>query len=515
MSLLSFCLGIGRFGTSAHRRSFFVFRNYQKTCEKMAQNSRTVTLDNMNPHLKAMEYAVRGPIVIRASEIEKELQQGISKPFQEVVKANIGDCHAMGQTPLTFLRQVVTLCSYPTLLEDSRFSESAKNRARRVLDACRGHSVGSYSDSPGLEVIRRDVATYIERRDGHSANYEDIMLCAGASDGIRNVMKILNYHGNGKMPGIMIPIPQYPLYTATIAEYNIYPIKYYLEEEKNWALNLDELKRSISEARGCCEPRAIVVINPGNPTGQVLTRENIEQIIKFAYSERLFIFADEVYQDNVYAKGSKFYSFKKVMLELGKPYSEMELASFMSASKGYMGECGLRGGYAEVINLDMEVRAVLNKSISAKLCPTVLGQAAMEAIVNTPMPNDPGYDNFIKEKEAVLASLSKRAQMIAETFNNAEGMTCNIVQGAMYAFPQITLPQKAIEKAKSLNQEPDMFWAMELLETTGICVVPGSGFGQRPGTYHFRTTILPDYEKLKTMATKLTEFHKKFLSQYK
>lgn len=91
-----------------------------------------------------------------------------------------------------------------------------------------------------------------------------------------------------------------------------------------------------------------MVINPGNPTGQVLSRDNIEEIIKFAYKERLFIFADEVYQDNIYATGSKFYSFKKVLVEMGEPYSSLELASFMSCSKGYMGECGLRGGYAEV-----------------------------------------------------------------------------------------------------------------------------------------------------------------------
>jgi len=82
----------------------------------------------------------------------------------------------------------------------------------------------------------------------------------------------------------------------------------------------------------------------------------------------------QVYQDNVYAEGSEFHSFKKVLISLGKPYSEMELASFMSCSKGYMGECGLRGGYSEVINLDPQVRAMLLKSISAMLCPTVLGQ---------------------------------------------------------------------------------------------------------------------------------------------
>ena len=79
-------------------------------------------------------------------------------------------------------------------------------------------------------------------------------------------------------------------------------------------------------------------------------------------------------QDNVYADGCKFHSFKKMVNEMGAPYNSMELASFMSCSKGYMGECGIRGGYAELCNIDPAVSAMLNKSISAKLCPTVVGQ---------------------------------------------------------------------------------------------------------------------------------------------
>ncbi len=127
------------------------------------------------------------------------------------------------------------------------------------------------------------------------------------------------------------------------------------------------------------EVRAIVVINPGNPTGQVLSEQNIKDVIEFAKKENLFIFADEVYQDNVYAQGCAFHSFKKVLTNMGPPYSDMELASFMSCSKGYMGECGIRGGYAELVNLDKDVLAMLNKSISAKLCPTVIGQVNLKA----------------------------------------------------------------------------------------------------------------------------------------
>ncbi|PVD24852.1 hypothetical protein C0Q70_15338 [Pomacea canaliculata] len=327
-------------------------------------------------------------------------------------------------------------------MKNGDFPEDAKNRAKKILDACKGGSVGSYSESPGLLAIREDIAAYIAKRDGHPSNASDIIMSTGASDGIKAIITLLltGKDGSGKA-GIMIPVPQYPLYSAVIAEFNAYPIRYYLNEENQWSLDVSELKHAISEARAHCVPRAIVVINPGNPTGQVLTRQNIEDVIRFAKEEGLFILADEVYQHNIYAKGSKFFSFKQVMKEMGEPYSSMELASFMSASKGFMGECGYRGGYAEVINLDPQVKLQYMKSISAKLCPPVSGQAVMDVIVNPPQPHEPSYKLFEKEKEFVLAQLREKE--------------------------------------------------------TGICTVPGSGFGEKEGTYHFRITILPPQEELR------------------
>lgn len=320
---------------------------------------------------------------------------------------------------------------------------------------------------------------------------------------------------DGKRPGVMVPIPQYPLYSATIAEFDMEQVGYYLNESKNWGLDVSELQRAIDEAKKTSAIRAIVIINPGNPTGQVLSKENIEEIIKFAHKEGLFIFADEVYQDNIYAKGSKFHSFKKVLTEMGEPYSKLPMASFMSCSKGYMGECGIRGGYAEVINMCPDVQAALLKSISAQLCPTTIGQACIDCVVNPPRKGEPSYELFMKEKNGVLQSLLERAEMVAKTFNSIEGFSCNPVQGAMYAFPQIKLPPKAIEAAKQANQTPDSFYAFQLLEKTGICIVPGSGFGQKPGTYHFRTTILPQTEKLKEMLELFKSFHEKFLAEFK
>ncbi|KHN77825.1 Alanine aminotransferase 1 [Toxocara canis] len=551
----------------------------------MASTNKLLNMDNLNPHVKTMEYAVRGPLVIRAVAIEKELEKGASKPFKSVIKANIGDAHAMGQKPISFIREVLACVSNPTLLDSGNYKKDVVEHARVILNGCGGHSAGAYSQSNGIEIIRQHVAEYITRRDGGiPSDPENIVLSGGASEGIRNVLKLFINHDSPRKTGVMIPIPQYPLYSASVEEFGLGQVGYYLEEEKNWALEISELERALKESKDKYDTRVLCVINPGNPTGQVLSKENIEEIIRFAVKHKLFLMADEVYQDNIYAEGSKFHSFKKVMMGMGEPYSKHELASFHSVSKGYMGECGMRGGYAELVNWDPDVFTMFKKMISAKLCSTILGQVVygnvdkvvmfcissvthelasfhsvskgymgecgmrggyaelvnwdpdvftmfkkmisaklcstilgqtvLDCVVNPPRPGDPSYDLWLKEKTATLDSLKERARLVKEAYGSIEGIKCNPVQGAMYAFPQIMLPPKAVQKAKSLNQAADFFYAMQLLEATGVCVVPGSGFGQKDGTYHFRTTILPQPPLMKEMLERFKGFHTKFMKEY-
>ncbi|XP_035611069.2 alanine aminotransferase 2-like isoform X1 [Oncorhynchus keta] len=482
----------------------------------LGHRERVLNVDTMNPNVKRIENAVRGPIVQRAVQIENELKEGVKKPFTEVIKANIGDAHAMGQKPITFFRQVIALCVYPDLLEDDKFPEDAKNRARRILQACGGGSLGAYSASSGIEVIRQDVAKYIEKRDsGIPSNPDDIYLSTGASDAIVTMLKLLT-SGEGKTrTGVMISIPQYPLYSASLAVLAAVQISYYLDEDKCWSLDIGELRRSVKAAREHCNPRALCIINPGNPTGQVQNRQSIEDVIRFAAEEHLFLMADEVYQDNVYMEGCQFHSFKKVLFEMGPEYSSVvELASFHSTSKCYMGECGFRGGYMEVINMDPEVKLQLTKLVSVQLCPSIPGQVLLDLVVNPPQPDEPSYATFIKERTANLHILSEKAKMTEQVLNTVPGIHCNPVQGAMYTFPRLTLPEKAINAAKEQEQAPDIFYCMKLLEEMGICLVPGSGFGQRDGTYHFRMTILPATEKLKIVLEKIREFHKRFTEEF-
>merc|ERR1712168_1289578 len=127
------------------------------------RRSKVLTIDSMNERVKAVQYAVRGPIVIRAGEIEKELKEGKKYPFDEVIKCNIGDAHAMGQAPITFIRQVVPGAAYPEMLASAGNNNGvipadASAQAQRILDGCGGHSLGAYSNSAGIQVVREDIA---------------------------------------------------------------------------------------------------------------------------------------------------------------------------------------------------------------------------------------------------------------------------------------------------------------------------------------------------------------------
>ncbi|KAF5400211.1 Glutamic--pyruvic transaminase [Paragonimus heterotremus] len=476
-----------------------------------------LTLDSINPNVIHIEYAVRGPIVQKACLLEKEISQGVCKKFREIVKCNIGDCHATGQKPITFFRQVISMMTYPTLIDDPKIPSDAKLRAKRMLTSCSGSSVGSYSDSLGLWTVREDVARFIERRDGISSAPENIFLSSGASEAIKSVLYLLSTGLAGdQRAGIMVPVPQYPLYSATNSEYNAYQINYYLDESRNWALNTDELERALNEAKGKCLPRAIVVINPGNPTGQVLSRESMEQVIKFAVDNRLVLLADEVYQFNIYHPDEHpWFSFKRVLHDMGPAYSQrLELASFMSCSKGFMGECGFRGGYCELVNFNPDVQAQLYKLLSARLCSPVLGQAMVGCFVNPPEKHEPSYNSYTSERDSILGQLKLKAEMMTKMLNSLPGMSCNVVQGAMYAFPRIHLPPRAVQAAEERGLKPDFFYCVQFLEEKGVCFVPGSGFGQVDGTYHFRVTILPPVEKIKHVLECLKDFHTAFMAKY-
>ncbi|KAL6190461.1 hypothetical protein ACLB2K_036858 [Fragaria x ananassa] len=469
---------------------------------------KALDYESLNENVKKVQYAVRGELYLRASELQKE--------GKKIIFTNVGNPHALGQKPLTFPRQVVALCQAPFLLDDPNvgllFPADAISRAKHYLSVTSG-GLGAYSDSRGIPAIRKEVAEFIEKRDGYPSDPELIYLTDGASKG---VMQILNAIIRGAGDGVLVPVPQYPLYSAAISLFGGSLVPYYLEETANWGLDGTDLRQSVITARSKgITVRAMVIINPGNPTGQCLSEANLREIINFCIQENLVLLGDEVYQQNVYQDERPFISARKVLMGMGPFISkELQLVSFHTVSKGYWGECGQRGGYFEMTNIPPQTVDEIYKVASVALSPNVPAQIFMGLMVNPPKPGDISYDQFARESKGILESLRRRAHLMTDGFNSCRNVVCNFTEGAMYSFPQIRLPPRAIQAAKSAGKVPDVFYCLKLLEATGISTVPGSGFGQKDGVFHLRTTILPAEEDMPAIMDSFKKFNNEFMEQY-
>ncbi len=469
-----------------------------------------VTKDVLNPRLLTAEYAVRGPIVLRAQQLE---EQG-----RKIIYCNIGNPQALKQAPLTFLRQLLSLVEYPELLNHPEtlilFPRDIVARATSILEK-HPHGTGAYSQSPGIPFVRQAVADFISNRDGIPADRDHVILTDGASKGAQAVLTALL---RSPSDGFMIPIPQYPLYSASLSLYGGKQVGYYLDEQAGWQLNEGILIESLTKAKADgINPVGIVVINPGNPTGAVLSAENIRMVVGFAKKYNLSIIADEVYQENVYDPSLKFHSFARVMWEMKE--REVSLFSLHSVSKGFLGECGHRGGYLELRNIPDDVLAEFVKLQSISLCANIVGQISVYMMVAPPRPGDESYGTYASERERVLSDLKVKAEILGRGINAIEGMSVDIPRGAMYAFVRFELAERGDTESMTpalrtrQKEERDSDYCLALLEETGICVVPGSGFGQLPGTLHFRTTFLPPRNEIEQLVVKLKEFHQRYVRE--
>ncbi|KAJ6135090.1 hypothetical protein N7512_000250 [Penicillium capsulatum] len=479
---------------------------------------KCLNLDNINQNVKTAKYAVRGELAVKAETYRQRLSEGDnSLPFDSVIFANIGNPQQLDQKPITFFRQVLSLVENPLLLDNPDALKTSFGYHQDVIDRAQAllanvQSVGAYSHSQGAPGIRDSVAKFIEERDGFPANPQDLFLTGGASSGVSTLLNVIC---NGPGAGVLVPIPQYPLYTATLALLNARCVPYYLEEQKAWGTDINAIYQSIRDAKAAgTDVRAVVVINPGNPTGASLSADDIKQVLDIAAEEHLVVIADEVYQTNVFT--GEFVSFKKRLRQLQQEqpgtYDEVELVSLHSTSKGMVGECGHRGGYFELVGFDPLVQEQIYKLVSIGLCPPVVAQCLLETMVNPPKEGEPSYELYQKEYNGIRDGLHKRALALFDAFQRMEGVECQDPQGAMYLFPTINLPAKAVEAAKAENRAADEFYCMRLLDATGVCVVPGSGFGQKENTLHFRTTFLaPGTDWVQ----RIVKFHAEFMEQYR
>ena len=165
----------------------------------------------------------------------------------------------------------------------------------------------------------------------------------------------------------------------------------------------------------------------------------------------------------MYKEGAKFISFRNALERMAPQYKDKcELASLHSVSKGLTGECGLRGGYVYLHNFNPYVWEQFLKLKSINLCSNTIGQSTVDLLVNPPLEgvSEKTKNQYQSEVKALYDSLRQRANMVTVAMNQMENITCNEVEGAMYAFPQVKFSQKAIDAAKQANQAPDLFYCL-------------------------------------------------------
>nr|XP_033789499.1 alanine aminotransferase 2-like isoform X2 [Geotrypetes seraphini] len=429
----------------------------------MQSRKKVMSLESMNPMVKETKLPIADHLAQRAEELQQDLKQGgKGRPYSEIMKCHTGDICSMGQKPNTFIQQVAAICAYPELLKSASMPEDVKQRAQGILQGVDGFSIGGYNLRYIDYSVPEKIAKFIERRDGGiPSNPRNIIGCHGVNLCIMNVMDLVTTKEPLKT-GVLVPVPHCPVYTNALVLADAIKVPYQLDEGNDWALNLQELRQALQEGRKHCNPKILCIINPSNPTGQVQSRKCIEDVIRFAAEEGLLLFADEVLQDLVFGAGYNFHSFKKVLFEMGPKYSStVQLISCFSFSQGFIGENGLSAGYIEYVNIDpLVMDCTVNKVTSGH--PSVLGQIVVDILMTPPLPKDPSYHSFMEE----------------------QGM------------------------------EPDVFFCYKLLEETGVFLAAGSTFGQDEGTYHFRLTLLPPKEKLKSVLQSIRDFQKKFFEEY-
>ena len=249
-----------------------------------------------------MEYAVRGKVVNKAAELQSRLEAGEAPgDFTELVRCNIGNPHAVKQPPVSFYREVASALYHPKLMEkgvldgSGLYAADVLQRAREYHACTGGNGLGAYTDSIGLKLVREQVAAFIEERDGYPCNPAHLALTTGASEGVKRTLGALV---RGPHDAILIPRPQYPLYSASVTMFGGRAVYYDLDESVGWTVGLAELERSAKaakDAQGCTGARALCVINPGNPVGAVLGESDVAMMICFAAKRGLVLLADEVH----------------------------------------------------------------------------------------------------------------------------------------------------------------------------------------------------------------------------
>ncbi len=334
-----------------------------------------------------------------------------------------------------------------------------------VYRAMRDNKNG-YAPSSGIkeaiDAIRGEAA-----RKGISS-VQDVFVTSGVSETVDLCLNALLNPGDD----LLTPSPDYPLYSAILARLGLKLNTYDLNEDDGWQPELADIKRKITP-----RTRGIVLINPNNPTGSVCTRKMLEDVAELAREHNLVIFADEIY-DKLILDGDECLSMAAVA-------PDVPIVTFGGLSKNYLAP-GWRIGWGIVSGDAAAVKSYnegIKKLLRARLCANHPEQYAIKAALEGPQ------DHLLE----VQKKLRSRRDVTIKWANSTARVSCVSPRGAFYAFPKIDIP------------EPDEVFVRELILQKHVMVVHGSGFGQKPGTKHFRIVFLPNEATLSKAYTAIGE----------
>lgn len=389
-------------------------------------------------------YDIRGPVLDEAKRLEED-------GFQ-VLKLNTGNPAPFG-----------------LLAPDEIIHDMMRN-----LQTTQG-----YCDSKGLFSARKAIMQYCQQKNIMDVDIEDIIVGNGASEVIVMAMQALLDSGDE----ILIPSPDYPLWTASVNLSGGKAVHYLCDEQANWFPDLDDIKKKISE-----RTRGIVIINPNNPTGALYPKELLLQIIEIARAHNLIVFSDEIY-DKILYDGNVHTSTASLA-------DDILFVTFNGLSKAYR-IAGFRVGWMIISGNKSIAKDYVEGLVmlaSMRLCSNVPGQSIIQTALG-------GYQSIF-DLTKPGGRLCEQRDICFKMINEIDGMSCTKPQGAFYCFPKIDI--------KKFNITSDERFILDLLKSEKILMVHGTGFNwQQPD--HFRVVFLPRVDELKDAIMRMG----KFLSMYK
>ncbi|KAF1045830.1 pyridoxal phosphate-dependent aminotransferase [Xylophilus sp.] len=389
-------------------------------------------------------YDVRGPIVDAARQMEDE--------GQKIIKLNIGNMAPFGfDAP----------------------EEVQQDMIRNLPDSA------GYSDSKGIFAARKAVMHYTQQLGIAGVTLDDIYLGNGASELIVMATNALLDEGDE----LLVPMPDYPLWTAATSLSGGTPVHYRCDEEAGWLPDLEDMRARITP-----RTRGIVVINPNNPTGVLYPEPLLKGIVQIAREHGLVLMVDEVY-DKVLYDGVKFTSMASLS-------TDVLTLTFNSLSKAYR-SCGYRAGWMVISGPKADARDYiegLNMLANLKLGSNVPGQWAIQ----TALGGYQSINDLVKEG----GRLRRQRDLAYELITAIPGVSCVKPQAALYMFPRLDPALYPIAD--------DRQFFMEVLRATRVMLVQGSGFNY-PDNQHFRIVFLPHEDDLRTAIDRLAGF----LAQYR